>query len=354
VDAGRRAGLQAAEGEAAALLALSCAFRGDLKRASGLARPLVPELGTLREHRPEQAPALVALARCSLDWDDAEEARALAEQARTIAESLGDRLGRVAARIVSAQAIARLSPNSDLAHAELAALAAEGDGPLVPPLLAASVDVLRVRLAEAVGDRAAAAAILIEGTGPEYDVEAARIALSLGELDDACELLGRVLDDGSAPSTTLVDAAVLEALAALRRDASAEAGAWIERAFETAEPDGIRRPFVDGGPQMIRLLRDAIRHGTAHRWLAGSLLAVLEGRQAAGGHMTRELLDPLSDREAIVLGYLPTMLSNQEIAGELFVSVNTVKTHLKSIYRKLGVSSRREAVCLARELRLVG
>ena len=55
-----------------------------------------------------------------------------------------------------------------------------------------------------------------------------------------------------------------------------------------------------------------------------------------------------------MLRYLPTLLSNQEIAGELFVSVNTVKTHLKSIYRKLGVSDRREAVRLARDLRLVG
>ena len=48
------------------------------------------------------------------------------------------------------------------------------------------------------------------------------------------------------------------------------------------------------------------------------------------------------------------MMSNQEIAGELFVSINTIKTHLKSIYRKLGASDRREAVRLARELRLIG
>jgi len=81
---------------------------------------------------------------------------------------------------------------------------------------------------------------------------------------------------------------------------------------------------------------------------------VLDGREAARGHRTHELLDPLSARETVVLRYLPTLLSNQEIAGELFVSVNTVKTHLKSIYRKLGVSDRREAVRLARELRLVG
>ena len=56
------------------------------------------------------------------------------------------------------------------------------------------------------------------------------------------------------------------------------------------------------------------------------------------------MVEPLSPREQAVLRYLPTMMSNQEIASELFVSVNTVKTHLKAIYRKVGVSSQRELI----------
>ena len=63
--------------------------------------------------------------------------------------------------------------------------------------------------------------------------------------------------------------------------------------------------------------------------------------------------EPLSERERAVLRLMPTILANTEIAGELFVSVNTVKTHLRSIYRKLDVGSRREAVAKARELRLL-
>ena len=55
-------------------------------------------------------------------------------------------------------------------------------------------------------------------------------------------------------------------------------------------------------------------------------------------------IESLTDRELAVLQLLPSMMSNEEIATELFVSVNTVKVHLKSLYRKLGVSSRREAV----------
>ena len=63
------------------------------------------------------------------------------------------------------------------------------------------------------------------------------------------------------------------------------------------------------------------------------------------------MVEPLSPREQAVLRYLPTMMSNQEIASELFVSVNTVKTHLKAIYRKLDVADRREAVRRARAAR---
>jgi LuxR family maltose regulon positive regulatory protein len=64
-------------------------------------------------------------------------------------------------------------------------------------------------------------------------------------------------------------------------------------------------------------------------------------------------LDPLSGREEVVLRYLPTTLSKAEIASEMSVSVNTVKTHMKNIYRKLDVTDRAQAVRRARTLRLV-
>jgi LuxR family maltose regulon positive regulatory protein len=65
------------------------------------------------------------------------------------------------------------------------------------------------------------------------------------------------------------------------------------------------------------------------------------------------LIEPLSDRERAILRYLPTMLTNHEIAEESHVSVNTVKTHVKNIYRKLEVRDRREAVKRARRLHLL-
>jgi LuxR family maltose regulon positive regulatory protein len=65
------------------------------------------------------------------------------------------------------------------------------------------------------------------------------------------------------------------------------------------------------------------------------------------------MLSPLSARELVVLGYLPSRRTNAEIAEEMFVSLNTVKTYVKSIYTKLGVNTRREAIDRAEELGLV-
>jgi LuxR family transcriptional regulator, maltose regulon positive regulatory protein len=119
-----------------------------------------------------------------------------------------------------------------------------------------------------------------------------------------------------------------------------------------AEPHGIRRPFVDLGSHVGTLLQRQLRRGTAHRSLVEDLLHELH-RPRVNGRPRALLLEPLSEREAAVLRFLPTMMSNGEIAAELFVSVNTVKTHLKSIYRKLDVPDRREAVRRARDLELL-
>jgi LuxR family transcriptional regulator, maltose regulon positive regulatory protein len=145
------------------------------------------------------------------------------------------------------------------------------------------------------------------------------------------------------------------ALEAVARDAQLDhdaAGAALERALDLAEPRGLRRPFLDVGPALRPILRRHLRRQTAHRALAGELLDALEGARPAPA-TAEPLLDPLSDRELTVLRYLPTMMSNAEIAGELFVSVNTVKTHLKQIYRKLDVTGRRDAVHRARDLELL-
>jgi LuxR family maltose regulon positive regulatory protein len=345
LDAARRARLGALETEVSGMLALVLAFRGDLARAARLARPLVAEADAEAGDVADATAGLLALSRCNLDWDDPEEARELAERARATAEALGDRVARATARALSLSAVACSGDHEDLARLELAALELEEGSAGLPGLVRPLVDVCRVQLEEtaSTGEE-----------GPELRVALARARLDEDDLDGASELLDAVLAERSTLKATRVEAAVLRGVAAERSGGEDAARAFVELALGLAESDAIRRPFTSGGPEVVAILRRTIRYGTAHRWLVGSLLAVVDGREARDGHRARELLEPLSVRETVVLRYLPTLLSNQEIAGELFVSVNTVKTHLKSIYRKLGVSDRREAVKLARELRLVG
>ena len=73
------------------------------------------------------------------------------------------------------------------------------------------------------------------------------------------------------------------------------------------------------------------------------------GRRPAG----HDPVEELTDRETAVLQYLPTLMSNAEIAQGLHLSINTVKSHLKAVYRKLGVEGRRDAVLRGRELELI-
>jgi LuxR family maltose regulon positive regulatory protein len=96
------------------------------------------------------------------------------------------------------------------------------------------------------------------------------------------------------------------------------------------------------------------RHETAHRALLADIVDVMRGDQARS--VDREPLSPpeeLSPSELRVLRYLPTNLTRPEIAQELYVSINTVNTHIRNIYSKLGARDRSSAVQQARELRLL-
>jgi LuxR family maltose regulon positive regulatory protein len=133
-----------------------------------------------------------------------------------------------------------------------------------------------------------------------------------------------------------------------REDHRARAAA--QRAIELAEPEGFRRPFtLFDREQMSRLLTRAASLAPARSNFANEILADLLHE---ADRTDVVLTEPLTDRELMVLEHLPTMSSNAEIAEEMYVSINTVKAHLKSLYRKLEVSSRRGAVHRARELNL--
>ena len=117
----------------------------------------------------------------------------------------------------------------------------------------------------------------------------------------------------------------------------------LERALELAEPDGVLLPFLlHPAPD---LLERHSRLRSTHASLISEILNLLSGRAPAARPEDAEpLQEPLSESELRVLRYLPTNLRAPEIAAELFVSLNTIRAHLRNVYAKLGVHSRADAV----------
>jgi len=153
-----------------------------------------------------------------------------------------------------------------------------------------------------------------------------------------------------------VQAWLLEAIA---RDALGDPGAArraLERALSLAKPESLLFPFLlDPAPGLLDRHR---RTGTAHAALISEILDLLAGRKPAAppgpaAGRGQGLREPLSQGEIRVLRYLPTKLSAPEIADQLYLSVNTVKTHMRHLYDKLGAHRRHEAVDQARALGLL-
>jgi len=174
-----------------------------------------------------------------------------------------------------------------------------------------------------------------------------------GSWDEAMALLDRLLDaaEQGQRGRSVIEILVLQALAhEARRDVRA-AVVPLERAVALAEPEGYVRVFVDEGGPIAVLLEDAARRRLAPGYVR-QLLAAL-GRTKARAPVQEGLIEPLSQRELEVLRLLGTDLGGPEIANQLVVSLNTVRTHTRNIYAKLGVNNRRAAVRRAEELDLL-
>jgi LuxR family maltose regulon positive regulatory protein len=181
----------------------------------------------------------------------------------------------------------------------------------------------------------------------------ARLLLARGSVPEATQLLERLLRaaDEGARNGSVIEILVLQALAYQMRGNNPAALVPLERALRLAEPEGYVRMFVDEGPPMAALLEAAAKRGIAAEYARQLLKAFgkAEDRSAAN----QVLIEPLSERELDVLRLLGTDLVGPEIASQLMVSLNTVRTHIKSIYTKLGVNNRRTAVRRAEELELL-
>jgi LuxR family transcriptional regulator, maltose regulon positive regulatory protein len=212
----------------------------------------------------------------------------------------------------------------------------------------------------AIGDLKGAEHALAGLGEPEPDAAEARIALAALRLahDDpeaARAALAPLLDAVTSVTGNplwAVPVFLLEArsLTALGDASGAERA--LERALDLAEPDGLLLPFLLQ-PAAKELLERHSRYRTTHASLISDALALLAGDRPAAIPELRPLPEALSESETRVLRYLPTNLSKSEIAGELCVSVHTVKTHIHHVYTKLDVHCRREAVIRGRGLGLL-
>jgi LuxR family transcriptional regulator, maltose regulon positive regulatory protein len=198
-----------------------------------------------------------------------------------------------------------------------------------------------------------------ERTSAEMRTVVAALRLAAGDPAAATAALAPILDGSvrGGGQAGLVTALLLAARAHDSLGDQASAGPVLERALDIAESSGVLMPFLlDPAPELLERHR---QYRTAHRALlariraGGSAGAGPPAPEGTGGMGPAGVTPQLTDSETRVLRYLPTHLTMHDIAGELFLSVNTVNTHRRHVYAKLGVHSRHDAVDRARALGLL-
>ncbi|MFU8872965.1 LuxR C-terminal-related transcriptional regulator [Micromonospora sp. SL4-19] len=234
--------------------------------------------------------------------------------------------------------------------------------------LAAWLTAAEAQLRAAVGDVDNARALLTDALrGGDAGVGAAALGVALARVELRAgnpPAAGRALPDWAAPDAqswplpVRLAAGLLDAVLARDGGDDRRAGRILEQVLDLAEPEGHRRVFTRAEPGVRDLLAAHLDSGTAHWTTVSDLVRGADERRAdepaeRPRGPERALDEPLTERELTILRYLQSILSNVEIASELSLSVNTVKTHVRNIYRKLDATRRREAVRRARELRLI-
>ena len=183
----------------------------------------------------------------------------------------------------------------------------------------------------------------------------ARLLLTQGDSQGALAVLAPCLGD-SAAGITLHDkvcALVTAAVAARRLGNAEQATERLTFALALAEPHDMYRPFLDGGAAARSALTVLIRPASQGAAFAARILQRFEVAPGPSGGQPASPAVPLTSSELAVLRFLPSHMTNQEVAEALFLSINTVKTHLRSVYRKLGVTTRRQAIIRGGKLGLL-
>ena len=298
---------------------------------------------------PAACEACVGLARIHYQWNDLAAAEQFGQQALELARQLENvdtpaACGVLLARVKLAQGDVA-GALATLAEAEQFVQQKHFDHWL------GEITAVHIQIHLKQGNLTAAARLAESHDEP---FSQARVHLAQGEPSAAHTTLEpvRLQADAMDLADKRLRVLVLQALAHQAANESELAVKTLGKALVLAEAGGLLRLFVDEGSPMAVLLREAVRQGVAPQF-AQQILEVFGATAVAPPPITQSLPDPLSERELEVLKLLATSLSGPEIARELMVSLNTMRTHTKNIYSKLGANSRRTAVSRAEELNLL-
>jgi LuxR family maltose regulon positive regulatory protein len=351
---------------ATSLLGEVSIWQGEFEQASQLDQQVLAEAVGGEEMLDDQGAAHLGLGTIAFEQNDLESAEQHAARTLELATRRTDEQAQVDASLILARvqhARGKIAQAQQLLHALVARTK--------QPRLLRQVLAWQARFALATGDMEVAQHWYASRSQDSDDVPriqqereallVARMYIADEKYEAALELIEPWRADAHKNGRTLSELEIL-ALKALAYSAQSDmdrARKTLVRALSIAQPRGCRRVFLDEGEAMAALLQ-AVVPELGKRPIA--MFATLLLRAFASARSTQPtsrlpisspLLEPLSPQERRVLRLLAAGLSNPEIARELVVSTNTVKTQLQSIYRKLNVNNREDASDVARELNLI-
>jgi len=305
----------------------------------------------------DQGNARLRLANVAYERNELEQAERYASEALDLAEQRANELLQV-------QALSRLAlicaARGEPARERLRALAARLQSSLALRELRETEALLAIRMGETPAAWLAPNHVELLAQKEREAFIWARQMISEKQSTEALALIGPYLSDAAEHGRvrSQVEALCLVALAQQAAGDLRQAGLTLTQALTIGNEKGFRRLFLDEGAPMALLIQEILPRLTkpALRLYATTLLHLFSPNDVSNSqdiNNPQALVEPLSQQEARVLKLLVAGLSNGEIASELIVSTNTVKTHVKSIYRKLNIRSREEARIVVKELKLI-
>ena len=357
VAAASASGAEHEQAEGLGHLALAEGLRGSLCRAAELAARAAVTVTAGEPHPPvrrSNPAATVAMALVHLERSEMRETRSLLKQADAALGASPDKLIGTVAWLVAARA----GLAEGRADVTTQCVAKARSGWRVPDWLEQKLTQVEARACLAAGHVQAALAIAERIDPLEAAIVRARSWAAAGDTSNARRALSPALaaHRGAAEQTRL-QAWLVDAQLSYISGNRARGHRSLASALRLAEPERFRLPFVlEGGWIKQALERDPELARSYHRLLAPALRRdqLPAPRDApAPDHPAIVAVEPLTEREREVLRHVSDMLNTAEVASEMYISINTVKSHLKSIFRKLAATHRGEAVRRAQQLELI-